>query len=231
MDYLEEADDPGFLTSSVIYKGSSGEMTIYGRPQGNYYYRLRRQEGAFSSDYSNGVGLRIGSATGWQINAVADYENQTLLDVHSALLRMSAARGDMFSVLAMPLHYHETDAMAHAAQLTSELDQSEQAAYSYGGLYHPWLIGREENDTQNLRSNPPDGATCGIVAMRSSSRGPWISPANEPLHGVVALTPSISRTYWQALQDAQINLLRQEPGGFLCLSESTLSSDPDVRAD
>jgi phage tail sheath protein FI len=141
---------------------------------------------------------------------------------------MCAARGDMFAALALPQHYRERDAMAHAAQLTGELGQAEQAAFSFGGIYHPWLTGREENDTTNLRSNPPDGATCGVMAKRSSLRGPWISPANEPLRGVVALTPTISRAYWQALQDAQINLLRQEPGGFLCLSAATLSSDPDL---
>jgi len=229
VDYLEEAEDRGFLTTGVIYRGSSGQVTIYGRPQGDYYYRLRRQAGAFSSNYSNGVALRIEAAAGWQVNPVAAYRNQPLLDVHSALLRMCAARGDMFAVLALPMHYRERDAMAHAAQLKAALGQAEQSAFSFGGLYHPWLTGHEENDLSNLRSNPPDGATCGIVALRSSNRGPWISPANEPLHGVVALTPAISRAYWQALQDAQINLLRQELGGFLCLSATTLSDDPDLQ--
>ena len=228
IDYLEEAEDPAFLTAGVIYQGASGTVTIYGRPPGDYYYRLRRQVGASSSDYSNGVGLRIASAAGWQVNPVAGYQNQPLLDVQSALLRMCAARGDMFAALALPMHYRERDAMAHAAQLKAALGTAEQAAFSFGGLYHPWLTGREENDLTDLRSNPPDGAACGIMAMRSSKRGPWISPANEPLHGVVALTPSVSRAYWQDLQDAQVNLLRQEPGGFLCLSASTLSDDPDL---
>jgi hypothetical protein len=229
VDYLEQATDPEFFSARVIRQGASGNVTIYGRPPGDYYYRVRRQVGAFSSDYSNGVAVRIEAAAGWEVNPVAAYQNQPLLDVHSALLRMCAARGDMFAVLALPMHYRERDTMAHAAQLTAELGQSEQAAFSFGGLYHPWLTGHEENDTTNLRSNPPDGATCGIMAFRSSQRGPWISPANEPLHGVVALTPAMSRAYWQALQDAQINLLRQEPRGFLCLNASTLSSDPDVQ--
>jgi hypothetical protein len=228
VDYLEEATDAGFSTAGVIYQGSSGSVTIYGHPPGDYYYRLRRQVGEFSSDYSNGVGLSIEPTAGWQINPASAYRNQPLLDVHSALLRMCAARGDLFAVLGLPAHYRERDAMAHTAQLKAALGAAEQAAYSYGALYHPWLTGREENDLNDLRSNPPDGAACGIIAFRSSSRGPWISPANEPLHGVAALAPAAARSYWQALQNAQVNLLRQEPGGFLCLSASTLSDNPDL---
>ena len=228
MDYLEEAADPEFITAGVIYQGSAGRKTIYGKLPGDYYYRLRRQVGAYSSNYSNGVALRIEVASGWQVNPASAYYNQPLLDVHSAVLRMCAARGDMFAVLALPGHYHERDAMAHAAQLKSALGSAEQQAFSFGALYHPWLTGREENDLTTLRTNPPDGAAAGIIALRSVDRGPWISPANEPLHGVVALSPSISRAYWQGLQDAQVNLLRQEPAGFLCLSASTLSGDPDL---
>ena len=228
VDYLEEAVDPQFLIAGVIYTGSSGKVIMYGRPAGDYYYRLRRQVGSQSSDYSNGRGIRIQSASGWQATDAAQYQNQPLLDVHGGLLRMCAARGDMFAVLALPGHYRERDAMAHAAQLQTALRQAEQTAFSFGGIYHPWLTGREENDLSEIRSNPPDGAACGIMAMRSLTRGPWIAPANEPLHGVVALTPPISRDYWQALQDAQINLVRQEPQGFLWLSASTLSGDPDL---
>jgi hypothetical protein len=227
-DYLEEALDPAFATANVIYQGSSGLVTIYGRPLGDYYYRLRRQVGVISSNYSNGVAIRMEGAAGWQLNPVAEYQSQPLIDVHTALLRMCAARGDLFAALALPSHYRERDAMAHAAQLKAALGQAEQAALSFGGLYHPWLIGREENDVTNLRTNPPDGAAAGIMAKRSSQRGAWISPANEPLHGVAALDPPISRAYWQAMQDADINLLRQEAGGFLCLSESTLTDASDL---
>jgi phage tail sheath protein FI len=226
-DFLEEAVEPEFVTAEVIYQGASDQYTIYGRAAGDYYYRVRRQVGSISSDYSNGVALRIGSASDWQVTPAALYSDQTLLAVHSALLRMCAARGDMFAVLALPQHYRESEAAAHAAELKTSLLGSEQIGYGFGGLYHPWLIGREENDLLNLRTNPPDGAMTGIMALRSWQRGPWISPANEPLHGIVDMTPAISRASRQMLQDSLINLVRQEPGGFLCLCELTLSDDPD----
>jgi len=226
-DFLEEAVDPEFLTAEVIFQGATGSYTVYGRVAGDYYYRVRRQVGNISSDYSNTVGLRVEGDTDWQVNPATHYRNDTLLAVHSALLRMCAARGDIFAILAMPQHYREAEAIAHAATLKSALQGNERGVYSFGALYHPWLIGREENDISNLRANPPDGAMAGIMALRSSQRGAWISPANEPLHGVVDMTPRIARSSRQELQDSLINLIRQEPVGFVCLCELTLSDDPD----
>ncbi|HLK69152.1 MAG TPA: phage tail sheath C-terminal domain-containing protein [Bryobacteraceae bacterium] len=227
VDYLEEAVDANFATAALKAVTASGIVTIYGQASGSYYYRVRRQVGAVSSDYSNGVAIRISVATGWQQNSVADYQDQTLLDVHRALVRMSAARGDLFALLGVPAHYRERETTSHAAQIKSML-ASEPAAMSYGGIYHPWLTGREENDLSNLRTTPPDGAMAGIMAKRSTNRGAWISPANEKLTGVVALSPPILRTYLQLFQDSQVNLIRQEPAGFLCLSEMTLTDDDDL---
>jgi len=226
-DFLEEAVEPGFVTAEVIYQGSSGHYTIYGQSAGDYFYRVRRQVGSISSDYSNGVALRVESFSDWQVTPAALYSDQTLLSVHGALLRLCAARGDMFAVLALPQHYRENEAAAHAVELKSSLHGNEQTASGFGALYHPWLVGREENDLLNLRAIPPDGAMAGIMALRSWQRGPWISPANEPLHGVVDMIPAIPRASRQMLQDSLINLVRQEPNGFLCLCQLTLNDDPD----
>jgi hypothetical protein len=227
VDYLEEAVDAYFATAAVKQQTSTGNVIIYDQPPADYFYRVRRQIGSRSSDYSNGVGISIGAVTGWkQIKANA-YNDQTLLDVQYALLRMSAARGDLFAVLGAPEHYRERETAAHALQIKTKLAE-EPATLSYGAIYHPWQTGREENDLSNLRSTPPDGAMAGVMAKRSAKRGAWISPANEKLSGVVALSPSISRDHWQFLQDAQVNLVRQEAAGFICLSASTLSDDEDL---
>ncbi len=227
VDFLEEAVDPNFATAAVKQQTTTGDVTIYGQPPGDYYYRVRRQIGSVTSDYSNDVAIRIDVATGWRQEAAANYNDQTLFDVHSALLRMSAARGDCFAVMSVAEHYRERETAAHATQLKAAMG-NEPLALSFGGIYHPWLIGREENDLSNLRTTPPEGAAAGIMANRSTNRGPWISPANEKLSGVVALSPAISRDHRQFLQDSQINLVRQEPGGFLWLSAATLSDDNDL---
>jgi len=69
-----------------------------------------------------------------------------------------------------------------------------------------------DGDAAPLKATPPDGATAGVIAARALGRGAWIAPANEPLRGPVALTPAISAAMRQALQDAAVNLIRQEPG-------------------
>ena len=97
--------------------------------------------------------------------------------------------------------------------------------WSYGALYHPWVL--VEGDHGLLRS-PPEGAICGVMARRAVHRGAWIAPANEPLGDVLGLTPAIPREQWGRLLDAQVNLVRQEPHGFVVLSADTLAQDPEL---
>jgi phage tail sheath protein FI len=80
-----------------------------------------------------------------------------------------------------------------------------------------------------VRRVPPDGAAAGVIAGRAARRGAWVAPANEPLRDVVQLDPPLGAAWLQALQDAQINVVRHEPGGFLWLAADTLSDDPELR--
>jgi hypothetical protein len=247
---VEEAVTPDFMAAEVVYEGTARTVSMYGRAAGVYYYRVREVQGTQSSDYSGSLEVSIEPDVQWVTNPVEEYDDRTLIDVHRSLLRMCAARGDLFAILSAPQHYRETDVLAHVTKLKS-LDINLQLlprvaslpgdsvtvpftfgevnAFSYGALYHPWLTGREENQVDVLRTSPPDGMAAGVMAQRSILRGAWIAPANEKLHGVVALTPPISPDFWQALQDAQINIVRQEPAGFMCLNSDTLSDDEDLR--
>ena len=77
---------------------------------------------------------------------------------------------------------------------------------------------------------PPEGAASGVLAARALARGAWIAPANEALRGVVALKPPMAPERRLEIQAAQINLIRQEPRGFVTLSADTLMSlDVDLR--
>lgn len=239
---LEEATRPDFKDAGLVYSGPATERTLYGRSQGNYYYRVRVEMAEASSDWSAGIVVQVALAVGWQLLPIADYKPDVLLAVQRALLRMCAARGDLFAVLALPEHHRETAAIEHIGTLkqfrwgntrpTSEVEPlgfGEAVAFSYGALYHPWPIVREEGPLNQLVTMPPDGVACGILARRTLERGAWLAPANELLRGVVGLKPPLNRAYWLRLQEAQLNLIRQEPRGFLSLSADTLSDDPDLR--
>jgi phage tail sheath protein FI len=69
---------------------------------------------------------------------------------------------------------------------------------------------------------------CGVMAARATTRGAWIAPANEPLRDVLGLSPAIPREQRQLLYETQVNLIRQEPHGFVVMSADTLSTDPDL---
>lgn len=261
---VEEATLPDFGDARRIYAGPAQTLTLYGRSAGTYYYRVRGQEAAEEpptgnfSNWSAGLPVRIGPPAGMvvkpmrrtnpnQMTAAEIEQRGLLLQVQRALMRMCAARGDLFAVLALPEHYREGDAIDYvrtlapsaqpvfdpaAAPLDLPLGFGEMGTLSYAAVYHPWLI---ELDTVQAtsgvttpRRTPPDGAMCGLLAARSLRRGAWVAPANQELAAVVALTPPIAPSRWLDLQDAQINVIRQDPRGFLTLSADTLARDPDL---
>jgi Phage tail sheath protein FI len=245
---VEESRSPAWDEAETIYSDARNSLVIYGRSAGDFYYRVRAEADGAQSEWSNGIGVRTIPATQWQVQKSVDYEAGALVDVHRALLRLCAARGDLFAALALPEHYREDDAITHAEIIrpsttlrlnpppapdgemrVAPLSPGEERAASYGALYHPWLVSRRDDQFEPWQSAPPDGAACGVMAARALVRGAWIAPANELLRGVVALSPPLKRERWQELQDAQVNIFRHEPRGFLSLSADTLSRDPDLR--
>ncbi|HYP52454.1 MAG TPA: hypothetical protein VEQ42_02880, partial [Pyrinomonadaceae bacterium] len=238
---LEEAAEPDFSDAAIVFSGARARFTIYGRRPGDYYYRVRAVVCCDTSDWSAGVVVRVAASDSWQVRDEDDYKADALLAVQRALLRMCAARGDLFAVMSLPEHFREDATVEHVARLkltperdapaegVSALGYGEAHAFSYGALYHPWLVGREENRFDEIRATPPCGAACGVIARRSIARGAWVAPANEPVRDVVTLAPPVSPERRLALQEAQVNLVRQEPRGFLSLSADTLSDDPDYR--
>jgi hypothetical protein len=229
---LQEATRPNFSDAAMIYSGDQTTFTVWGRKIGDFFYRVRTEVGGQTGEWSTVVTVRLAVAGAALVNLPDLYDDAPLLDVQRALLHICAARGDLFAVLSLPEHYQTQAAIAHVEKLMKGLDSHlrpspllylSDTARSYGALFHPWLVGREENHPEELRFTPPDGAISGIMAKRARERGAWISPANEVLHGVVALTPAIPPQQWLALDLAQVNLIRQEPRGFLTLSADTLS--------
>lgn len=238
---LEESTDREWSTGATIYTGKDTRYTLYGRRPGDYYYRVRATTARGTSDWSNGVGVRVAPSNAWQLLEETEYRNAELLSVQRALVRMCAARGDLLAVLSLPLHYREDKAIEHISLLKTtqarapgsdnsmRLNHDETNAFSYAAVYHPWLTGRDPVRFDLFRDNPPDGAACGILARRANARGAWVAPANELINGCIALVPSIVRQRWLDLQLAGLNLIRREPRGFLTLSADTLSDDEDLR--
>ncbi|MBV8519272.1 MAG: phage tail sheath family protein [Acidobacteria bacterium] len=225
VDELQEATDAAFSDAATILISTTGALPIYGHAAGDFFYRVRRTGEGRTSGWSNGIAVHVAGLEGFTALDDDDTDDPALAPIHRALLRMCAARADLVALLSLPRHYDDRRAIAYTASLAASI---EPQALSYGALWHPWLIVREEDGA--LRTTTPDGATAGVIAARAIARGAWIAPANEALRGVVALTPNLPVFARQALQDAAVNLIRHEPAGFLCLDADTLSADPDLSA-
>jgi hypothetical protein len=235
---LEEATELDFSDAVALPRGRETSHSILAREPGHYYYRVRAEADGESSNWSNEVLVEISAGTRWQLETAGDFRSETLLEVHRALLRFCAARGDIMAVLALPEHFREDESLAYVGHLKSAekpaafspirpLGTGEEAAFSYAAMYHPWLLVREE--AGGLQWMPPDGATSGLIALRSLARGAWIAPANEAFSGVMALSPRIASARHFEFLLTQLNLIRQEPRGFVALSADTLSSDDELR--
>lgn len=224
----ESTDTTDDAAAETLVEGPDHSCSIFGRPSGStLYYRVRAIAGGLASDWSNWVVVRRSANDRWQLDDAVDYNaSDVLLPVQLALLRLCFARGDMLATLALPEHYRERDAIAHARLLRSS---GPPPLFSYGALYYPWLYASDSGNPQIVRRLPPDGAAAGIIATRAARLGAWVAPANEPLRDVVQLDRPVGDEWLQALQDAQVNVVRHDPGGFLWLAEDTLTDDPELR--
>ena len=234
-DYeLQEASDATFGAATLSYCGAGQRFTVIGKQPGSQFYRVRASLGVRQSPWSAAVEVHVG-LRGFETRP---WQPDDLLAIHRLMLRTAAGRGDMLAVLGLPRHYRFSAAVAHASALrepaavTGEwvvprrIGFDEVRALSHGALYHPWLLTQR---VDSVIASPPDGAVCGQLAANAIDRGAWAAVANQPLRDVVALTAAASRDDMQNLLDAQVNLVRASPHGFVLATADTLTPEADWR--
>jgi hypothetical protein len=241
---LEQSVSSTFTPATTFYAGTSTTVTVHDlagglQPASGQWFRVRAVDGPSRSGWSNSLYVAAGPVLRPVVDPIADYSDSPLIEVQRALLRAVAARGDMFAALALPAHYNEAETRGHLARLFASatappagvppvpvLDPGEARTLSFGALYHPWPVLTEP--TGAPVSVPPDATAVAIMADRALSQGAWMAPANVPLANAVSLAPALDRGVLAPGAVPQINVLSQEPIGFVCLSEWTLSVDPDL---
>jgi hypothetical protein len=230
---LETAADPGFLLTAQLASGSPQSSSLWKTGDVLRYFRVRAERGAVTSPWSNTVWTLPAAMPAWQLKDEApDAQAARLLPVHQAMLRMSGARGDLFTVLSLPEAWREQEALNYKGRLrASQAGPDEERALSFGAIYHPWLTVRENEGPPEkaLREMPPDGPMLGVFASRALVEGAWAAPANQALNGVAALDPALGAGAASSFYEAQLNLLHDDPRGFLAMSAETLSPEYDLR--
>ncbi|MEO6092082.1 MAG: phage tail sheath C-terminal domain-containing protein [Novosphingobium sp.] len=232
---LEESGEPGFAQSAEIYRGQTAEFAIVDRPDGVYYYRLRIEVGANSSDWA-AIGLRVRSSE----YVAGDPDPQLLHRLHVATLRLAAGTGEMMALLGLPESWRAAEASGFMRKLktlapgrggVSQLGQTEERTLSYGALFHPWLAYRTDRERRigpgPVAAAPPLGCIAGTMARTARDRGAWIAHANIALADVIGLAPALPEAALGGLQDDLVNLVRRLPQGFMVHDNDTLSSEPE----
>lgn len=239
---VESSPDPAFALPQKVYEGNGTKAEMWKPLSGTLYFRAASwlqekagphdpppcivEESPWSSvrTYAAPVGKRWETIPGTEGAA---------LTLHQAMLRFCAARSDCFSVLALPRHFREAQALAHVGALTTALSSgaadTATRSLSFGALYHPWTVVRTPVAAAPMRAIPPDGATCGVMASRANLDGAWAAPANQPLDGVALLDPRLPENVRGAFLGKRLNAVAPFPRGFMSWSEETLSDDAELR--
>jgi len=143
---------------------------------------------------------------------------------------MAGARGDLSAILSLPYSFKRSEALAYRTKLGAALAGDPLATLpSFGALYHPWVVTVDNTSAppQSLRSLVPDGAVCGAITSTTLNFGAWIAAANVALANAVALAPALDAATPLGFAASQINLIAQQPEGFLITSQETLMPDGD----
>lgn len=233
---LQMAYEPAFELPQPIYNGSDPYFEVWHDPSRAAYFRVSAISGSQSSPWSSTMLVPADGGSSryemQQTNLQLDASDNPLLQVHQAMLRICAARGDVFAVLGLPRAYDTGTTLLYQSQLAAAMSSEEgDRTLSFGGIYHPWLfvLDAAAGETpEAVRSLSPEGTICGTFAARTLDSGAWVSPANQVLKGVVDLDPHFEDEAALTFFNQQLNLIVQESEGFLSMSSFTLSGEIDL---
>jgi phage tail sheath protein FI len=251
---LERSGDAEFGSAQRIYRGIDHQLEIEEAPGAIYYFRVRAWYDQVAGPWSNIRRITPKTLSQMTLQPLEEYAPYDLLAVQRALLRLCAARGDLFAVLSVPQHFRHPDVVEYLSAIipagrgrtvgaaavqagnglnVPALTLGELPVLSYAALYHPWLAVQNQLSAIGMaavRLLPPDGPVIGRMARRTLEQGAWFAPANDPLVDVVALEPGIDRGQWAQLMQTQVNVVRRTSSGFLLLSADTLSLSKELRS-
>jgi hypothetical protein len=232
---LQIAEDPQFESGLALYQGQNLSFQYWAIQGPPLYFRVNATSKGKTSPWSNTVNSPPQQVSPFVTVPVPLLDPQhppLLLQVHKALLIMAAARGDLVAILSLPYSFRQSEALTYQSLLSATAVLDSKRTPSYGAVYHPWIVTPDNTNAppQSLRTLVPDGAVCGAIAATTLSSGAWIAPANITVANAVAIEPSLESGTAEAFAIAQINLIAQQPEGFLITGQDTLiATDSDLQ--
>jgi hypothetical protein len=237
---IEQSADPVFGTVDARFTEPGSRRHVPAPEAADTYHRVRfadpgtGRSGPWSNTVVQLVGVRRLTRAEQPIRGQIAVE---LLAVQRAVLRMAGARGDLLAILSMAAHYRDGETVEHLTELTGldigsmapappalvpVLDSGEAHVLGHAAVFHPWHVVRT---VAGVRPGPPDGGLAGVLAHRSIVRGAWVSPGNQAVDSVVALSPALDADAVERLLAAGVNMVARRPAGFVTLTARTLGPD------
>jgi hypothetical protein len=230
---VQVAYEPAFALPQTIFQGSATYFEVWSDPSRTAYFRVGATSGSETSPWSNTVVAQSDQQYDqyWMnpppAPGSAAASASELLQIHQAMIRLCAARADMFAFLGLPRSYDAPTCVLYESLLTTAFfPENGPTTLSYAAIYHPWLVVLDSADEQPgaIRSVSPEGAMSGVAAALTLSSGAWFSPGNQLLQAVVDLDAQLGDQAPVTFFNNQLNLVVQEASGFLTMSSFTLSS-------
>jgi hypothetical protein len=234
---VQVAYEPAFALPEVIFDGDDSYFEVWSDPTRTAYFRVCATSGSETSPWSNTVVAQSSSEYGqYWMNpppppGTAAASSSELLQIHMGMIRLCAARANLFALLGLPRSFDDPTCVLYQTLLTTALTpENGPTTLSFAAIYFPWLVTLDSVDDQpgSIRSISPEGAMAGVIAALTLSSGAWYSPGNQLLQAVVDLDEQLDDNAPIAFFENQLNLVVQEASGFLTLSSFTLSSSSQL---
>jgi hypothetical protein len=190
---VESTREPGSRRGPSIIATAGTTYTMTRARAGTYRLRVRGVGPGGTGKWSEPLRIVVDLTPRYRLEPRGD--RSTAVAVHAAMLRLCAARGDLFAILSLPEAVDADGALQHVADVRSLITgfpasvttpPSREAdptnVLSFGALYHPWLLTADA-----LESEP--GATTGPGGPRRRRPQPTPAGAHPPdgaLAGVFA---------------------------------------------
>jgi len=229
---VQVAYEPAFALPEVLFQGTEAYFEVWSDPSRTAYFRVGATSGSETSPWSNTVVAQSDQEYDeyWMnpppTPGSAASSSSELLAIHQAMIRLCAARADMFAFLGLPPSYDAPTCVLYQTLLTTLLTpENGDTTLSFAAIYFPWLVVLDASDDQPgaIRSITPEGPMVGAVAALTLSSGAWFSPGNQLLQAVVDLDTQLGDQAPVLFFNNQLNLVVQEATGFLTMSSFTLS--------
>jgi hypothetical protein len=195
---IQRRREPGAASDAPAAVVTETKFRVQHAEGGTYGYRVRSIGPGGTGEWSEWVRVVVDPTPTYAIPPEAD--RSAAVEVHAALLRLCAARGDLFAILSLPEAVDAAGAIQHVADvrsavtevpgdltLASARDADQRNVLSFGALYHPWVMAVQASDAVPAAASAEGDAAAAVDPPPNIASAPAVAcPPDGCVAGVFA---------------------------------------------